>query len=280
MVTPRTADKWKKMPKGWTDESRAKMWQSLVGDSEHKVTECIRKMDGKVDNPGAFCAALADRVEGPEWRKRKKKAAATDLDDIEREIKAIERKKAALERDLLWGEDEALERQIQQLEGRLKRLHLERQEMEQDNFSMRLGSTSIPARLLPRALQGLIARAGLPRKNKYDVHTFREYQLAVGAGYGSRATAIAYNMETGASEMHVGAWGGGALGVEKQSPADDFSGPWYPMQDNVLIVKGTTGAEKTISLTMSRETLDKLLDGGQRLASANLQHLAARRKEG
>ena len=55
------ADKWKKMPKGWTDESRKKFWDSLVGDVKHKVTKCIKQMDGKVDNPGAVCAALADR---------------------------------------------------------------------------------------------------------------------------------------------------------------------------------------------------------------------------
>jgi hypothetical protein len=280
MVTPRTADKWKKMPRGWTEESRTKMWQSLVGDSEHKVTECIRKMDGNVDNPGAFCAALADRVEGPEWRKRKRKTGAvTDIDDIEREIKSIEREKASLERDLLWGEDAALERKIQQLESRIERLHIERQEMEQGNFSARFASTSIPARLLPRAVTEMIAREGLPRKNKYEVHTYNEYQIVVGAGYGSRAIFIAYNMETDASEKHVGAWGGGALGVEKQSLADDFSGPWWPMQDNVIVVKGTTGAEKTISLTMSRETLDKLLSGSPRLASANLRLLAAHRQE-
>lgn len=75
VVTPltRQADKWKKMPQGWTDESRKKFWDSLTGDNKHKVTKCIKQMDGKVNDPGAFCAALADRVLGPEWRKKKKK---------------------------------------------------------------------------------------------------------------------------------------------------------------------------------------------------------------
>lgn len=64
-------DRWEKMPKGWTPASREKFWDSLTsGAPKHKVTECIAKMDGKVDNPGAFCAALADRVT-PGWRERR-----------------------------------------------------------------------------------------------------------------------------------------------------------------------------------------------------------------
>lgn len=68
-LTAAEGDKWKKMPDGWTDESRKEFWNSLVGDVKHKVTKCIKEMKGKVDDAGAFCAALADRVEGPEWRK-------------------------------------------------------------------------------------------------------------------------------------------------------------------------------------------------------------------
>lgn len=67
--TAAKGDKWKKMPKGWTDESRKKFWETLTGDRKKKVTACIKKMEGKVDDPGAFCASLADRVEGKEWRK-------------------------------------------------------------------------------------------------------------------------------------------------------------------------------------------------------------------
>lgn len=73
----RTAGKWQKLPKGWTDESFKKFWSSLTGGTKHKVTACIKKMEGKVDNPGAFCAAAKDRVEGStKWRgeDRKKKA--------------------------------------------------------------------------------------------------------------------------------------------------------------------------------------------------------------
>lgn len=78
--------KWKgPLPKGWTDASRMKFWDSLTsGAPKHKVTECIKKMEGKVGNPGAFCASLADRSI-PGWReeaakeRRKKKALAEVL---------------------------------------------------------------------------------------------------------------------------------------------------------------------------------------------------------
>jgi len=63
------ADKWEKMPKGWTDESRKQFWETLTGDVKHKVTKCIKEMEGKFDDPGAFCASLADRVD-PGWRSR------------------------------------------------------------------------------------------------------------------------------------------------------------------------------------------------------------------
>ena len=74
--------KWKKLPKGWDTKSRKKYYQSLVGDTEHPVTKCMDKMKGKMDDPGAFCAALKDREEGKDWRKgknkKKKKASASE----------------------------------------------------------------------------------------------------------------------------------------------------------------------------------------------------------
>jgi hypothetical protein len=77
----RTAAKWEDMPKGWSDASREKFWNTLTGDVKHKVTKCIKKMEGKggIDDPGAFCASLADRVEGKGWRSepRKKKGSLT-----------------------------------------------------------------------------------------------------------------------------------------------------------------------------------------------------------
>ncbi len=64
-----TGAKWETKPKGWTQESLKSYWESLTGAAKHKVTKCIEKMKGAegVDDPGAFCAALADRME-PGWR--------------------------------------------------------------------------------------------------------------------------------------------------------------------------------------------------------------------
>lgn len=56
------AEGWGSLPKGWTQESAKKFWSSLTGDRKHKVTACIKKMRGRVDDPGAFCASLGRRV--------------------------------------------------------------------------------------------------------------------------------------------------------------------------------------------------------------------------
>lgn len=61
-ASQRQADKWEDMPKGWTDESRQSFWDSLTGDKEHRITECMEQMEGKVSDPGKFCGALASRV--------------------------------------------------------------------------------------------------------------------------------------------------------------------------------------------------------------------------
>jgi len=54
--------KWETLPKGWTEESLKKYWNSLTGDRKHKITKCIKQMTGKVSDPGAFCGGLASRV--------------------------------------------------------------------------------------------------------------------------------------------------------------------------------------------------------------------------
>jgi len=50
------------LPPNWTEDSAKKFWASLTGDRKHKITACIKKMTGKVDDPGAFCGGLASRV--------------------------------------------------------------------------------------------------------------------------------------------------------------------------------------------------------------------------
>lgn len=54
--------KWENLPKGWTKESVKKFWKSLTGDVKHKVTKCIKQMEGKIDNPAAFCNSLSTMV--------------------------------------------------------------------------------------------------------------------------------------------------------------------------------------------------------------------------
>jgi hypothetical protein len=82
-ATDKQADKWKTKPKGWTDESRKKFWDSLTSAApKHKVSECIKRMNKHMGgNAGPFCASLADRVI-PGWREeaakdRKKKKASS-----------------------------------------------------------------------------------------------------------------------------------------------------------------------------------------------------------
>jgi hypothetical protein len=60
---------WESLPKGWTQESLKSFWESITGKAAHKVTKCIEKLKGKegIDDPGAFCASLADKFEKG-WR--------------------------------------------------------------------------------------------------------------------------------------------------------------------------------------------------------------------
>lgn len=73
--------KWEgPLPKGWTDKSRAKFANSMAQgecgeDAAHPVKTCMDKIDGHVDDPGAFCASLHDRVSGTtNWRSGHKKS--------------------------------------------------------------------------------------------------------------------------------------------------------------------------------------------------------------
>lgn len=78
----RSADRWETMPNGWDSKSRDKFWDSLTGQApKHKVTACINKMEGKVDDPGAFCASLADRVD-PGWRSRNASDEWLSIDEV------------------------------------------------------------------------------------------------------------------------------------------------------------------------------------------------------
>ena len=56
------AEPWSDKPEGWDKGSMTKFWNSLTGDRKHKITQCIKKMQGKVQDPGAFCGSLASKV--------------------------------------------------------------------------------------------------------------------------------------------------------------------------------------------------------------------------
>ncbi len=82
---------WEKLPKGWDNSSLKKFWETMTGDVKHKVKKCMKEMEGKVTDTGAFCASLADKVD-PGWRSRKSNIAsdvARELKIISKEIKAI-----------------------------------------------------------------------------------------------------------------------------------------------------------------------------------------------
>ena len=59
-----TAEAWKNLPEGWTDDSRRKFWESIGGS----VTKCMAKVDGHVTDPGAFASALKNRIEQTGWK--------------------------------------------------------------------------------------------------------------------------------------------------------------------------------------------------------------------
>jgi hypothetical protein len=93
--------KWDSLPKGWTEDSLKSFWKSLTQESKHPVTQCIKKMEGKVDDPGAFCASTKDKLEGKGWRSEGKKAALPADFDPSQEPRA--QKARYLLRRKSWG---------------------------------------------------------------------------------------------------------------------------------------------------------------------------------
>lgn len=54
------------LPPGWIKESLRSFWNELTGDRKHKVSACMKKIEGVpgIDNPGAFCNSLAQELGG------------------------------------------------------------------------------------------------------------------------------------------------------------------------------------------------------------------------
>jgi len=124
---------WSKLPKGWTNESLKKFWDSMTGDVKKKVTACIKKMEGKVDDPGAFCASARDRVEGKGWRSERDASLAEAAREFEAHVKTANWWNTILIRDEgstfsigVMGEDpiggwSSLKNMMGEVNGRIKK---------------------------------------------------------------------------------------------------------------------------------------------------------------
>lgn len=74
-------------PEGWTDKSIKKYTKTFTsrmkGTAKTKdfFDKCVKKMQGKVDNPEGFCASLKDEAHGSTyWRGKGKKPAEVKKD--------------------------------------------------------------------------------------------------------------------------------------------------------------------------------------------------------
>lgn len=78
-------ENWKGLPKGWTKASLNKFAKSLTKKTKGKpkgfVKACITRMKGKMDNPGAFCAGLADEFLGTTYWRGKAKKESTEVEE-------------------------------------------------------------------------------------------------------------------------------------------------------------------------------------------------------
>lgn len=181
---------WENLPKGWTEESVQKFWDSLTGDRKHRVTRCISKMEDKIDNPGAFCASLADKVEGPGWRKKASYAKMS----------------------------------VATLPVFLKRALAE-------------------VRYQRRTLGWEVAHSYTPYSSGDD---------------GNRGFLIEGNLQTKQYKITLGAWGGGALGVQP-SAVDDTTTGKRPLTNNMVVIIGQTGSSPYAFLRCTPDTLPQLL---------------------
>ena len=74
-------------PEGWTDKSIKKYSKTFTDKMKGNVKskdffdKCVKKMQGKVDSPEGFCAALKDEAHGSTfWRGKGKKPAEVKKD--------------------------------------------------------------------------------------------------------------------------------------------------------------------------------------------------------
>ncbi|MHA1883078.1 MAG: hypothetical protein ACTSUO_08540 [Candidatus Thorarchaeota archaeon] len=112
---------WEKLPRGWTKESLDSFARSLTkktkGDPKGFVTACMKEMEGKVDNPAAFCASLKDRYLGTTKWRGKESNESRPVSDVTKEITDLKVKEASTraERDKAIELLEKLEAEEKQL---------------------------------------------------------------------------------------------------------------------------------------------------------------------
>jgi hypothetical protein len=87
-------------PRSWLGEGkdageiRKRAWEGMGGS----VTGCIAKVKGKVDDPGAFCASLKDKVTGTTmWRGKKGKEEEAVIGKSVNDLEALD--------ELLYGDE-------------------------------------------------------------------------------------------------------------------------------------------------------------------------------
>ena len=70
-------EEWETLPIGWTEGSLRQFWDTLTGGKkpgEGGVRACIAKIRRTypaITDPASFCASLADRLFGKEWRSKR-----------------------------------------------------------------------------------------------------------------------------------------------------------------------------------------------------------------
>lgn len=75
-------------PKGWTDKSIKKFSKTFTDKMKGTVKskdffdKCVKKMQGKVDNPEGFCAALKDEAYGSTYWRGKGKTPSEVKKDV------------------------------------------------------------------------------------------------------------------------------------------------------------------------------------------------------
>jgi hypothetical protein len=83
----REAEGWHGLPKGWKQSSLKKFSKSLTGKDATKkgfFDKCVKRMQGKIDNPEAFCAATKDEAHGSTFWRGKGKSPQQAGKDVKR----------------------------------------------------------------------------------------------------------------------------------------------------------------------------------------------------